>query len=63
MIRGSIKNMTEADWRDHYRHPDNFFTLFKDYRQLRDADQRRELSSAEEAQKRVIEEMIDSKLA
>lgn len=63
MIRGSIKNMTETDWREYYRDTENFFSLFKDYRMLRDAAQRRELSSAEEAQKRVIESIIDEKLA
>lgn len=62
MITGSIKNMTEAKWRSHYNEQARFNDLFKDYRTLTDAAQRRELSSAEEAQKRVIEELIDAKL-
>lgn len=61
MIKGSIKNMTTVDWREYYA--DHFYQMFADFKVLRDASKRRELSSAEEAQKRVIEEIIDRKLA
>ena len=61
MIKGSIKNMTTADWREHYR--EHFSDLFKDYQRLRDVQHRRELSSSEMAQMRVITAMIDEKLA
>lgn len=63
MIKGSVKNMTEASWREYYKDSINFYKLFKDYRMLRDAAERRPLSSSEEAQKRVIDELIDNKLA
>ena len=60
MIKGSIKGMTDKLWEAHY--DGQFYSLFKDYRMLTDAAKRRDLSSSEEAQKRVIEKLIDTKL-
>lgn len=62
-ITGSIKQMTEARWTAYYTEEGHFYKLFSDYRMLRDIAERRELSSAEEAQKRAIEKLIDGKLS
>lgn len=62
-IKGSIKQMTEGRWTAYYTEEGHFYELFSDYKMLRDIAKRRDLSSAEEAQKRAIEKLIDTKLS
>ena len=58
----ATKHWGEESWREFYADPQNFARLFDDYETLKSQEERFDLSSSQEMQKTVIEELIEAKL-
>lgn len=56
------KQWGRKEWEEHYSDPMNFARLFDDYAGLQEQEARMGLSSSQNEQMAVIEQMIEAKL-